>query len=465
MPRGYLALLIELHHPLPGPGQPIGDDWACAAVETYWPLLRAISALVDGGLDEALTIAVSPSWTALAADTAAQALAIAELDRRAGSSPGRSGGREALAPAEHWHALRAFAVDRWQGDLLAPLRRAGESGSVELIPTAASHAWLPGVAVEPVVACAQVHLAADDHAHTFGAPAAGLWLPHLAYLPGLEKTLAASGLRYFGVDAFSFRRGTVRPPADLFGPLVTTPGTAAFGVDPGLAQCVAVPEGRYARDPRYGDPAQSAHALGEHVAHFIESWRGRLEHAPHPHPHPPVCITGLSAHDLGGLWWRGADWLELSLRRLSNASPWALTTPGRYLDRFPDAPVGRPGPSAGGLLTVRPGGSDLIDRCHLAAEVLADAVDRRSSYGPLGRRALAQMTRLLLRAQSLDWHLPPGHGLPTDEGLARASHCLTDFAELAGLLAAGRLSAGRIAALEAGPAYLCDLDVDRLVDA
>src|SRR4051812_1829423 len=197
MSRGYLALVVELHHRLPGPGREPGRDWACAAVETYWPLLRAATAAADAGLAEVLTLAVSPSWTALAADPTAQALTRAELDRRADSPRGDR------AWADRWHTLRQFVVDRWASDPLGPLRRVHDSAAVEVIPTASSPAWLPAVVDQPVVARAQVVLAAADHAATFGARGAGLWLPHRAYRPGLERVIAGCGLRYFAVDAES----------------------------------------------------------------------------------------------------------------------------------------------------------------------------------------------------------------------------------------------------------------------
>src|SRR5205823_2210946 len=124
-------------------------------VETYWPLLRVLSGLAGRHADAALTVAVSPSWTALASDPTAQMLMRAELDRRARWS-------------DPWRTLRGFAVERWEADPLGPLRQAQDSGAIELIPTTASHTWLPSVATEPVLARAQVRLAAADFAQTFG---------------------------------------------------------------------------------------------------------------------------------------------------------------------------------------------------------------------------------------------------------------------------------------------------------
>ena len=145
MRRGYLALVLELHHRLPGPGEAVESAWGATAAETYWPILRELTRSADAGSAEVATVAVSPSWIALAADPIAQARTRAELDLRADRE---RGGRD----SEYWHALRRFAVDRFGDDLLTALRRAAESGAVEVIPLTAGHAWLPSVADSPIVA-------------------------------------------------------------------------------------------------------------------------------------------------------------------------------------------------------------------------------------------------------------------------------------------------------------------------
>jgi 1,4-alpha-glucan branching enzyme len=445
----YLALLVELHHPLPGPGAPVGPDWTEAAVEVYWPLLRVVSELVEDRAQSTLTLAISPGWTALAGDAGARRRVRAELERRA----------DASASAR---SLRRFVVDRWAEDLLGPVRHAAAAGAVELIPTTASQTWLPSVASDPVTARAQVLLAAADHAQVFGARPSGLWLPFLAYAPQLESILAEGGLRYFGVRRAEFLRGSVLPPDDVFGPLITPPGVAAFGISPEPAHGLTDPARRYARDPRYADGARADAAAADHASHFLARWRELAEACEGSRRPGAISVAAVSVHDLGGGWSHGPAWLGEVVRRLARLGDWTPITPGRYLDRHPEGTVGRPGPSAGGLLSVRPGGTDLLDRCRVAADALAVALDRRGSLGPLGRRALAQMARSLLQAQQLDWHLPPGRGIPVETALDRADRHLARFYELAGSLAARRLDPARLAALEAGPAYLPEIDPELL---
>lgn len=446
MARGSLALVIELHHPMPGPGEPFAAGWGAAAARLYWPLIRAIAGRADAGLSDGLTLAISPAWTALAADPSARAATLAELDRKA--DDGRP-------DAGRWHALRQLVVDRWAGDPLAALRRLGESRAIELIPTAASHAWLPAVLDEPTVARAQVGLAVADHALAYGAAPAGLWLPHLAYRPDLERALGESGVSYFGVDAAAFRRGTVRPPHDLLGPLVTRPGVAAFGVDPD-------PTAGVVRHPG-ADSDESPDTGRERGHRFVAAWRDTVAARAPEGDVWPISVAALSMHDLGRNGGAADAWLDAVLEDLGDGPPWRATTPGRYLERHPEGPLGRPGPSVGGLLTVRPGGADLLDRVLAAGEVLTAMVESPAAREGLGRRAAAQAIRGWLLAQALDWSLPESHAPGTEGGLRRAAARLDQFAELAAAVMTGRIDPIRLAHHEAGPPYLPDLDPALLI--
>jgi 1,4-alpha-glucan branching enzyme len=456
MPRGYLALVVELHHPMPGPGQDVGHDWAAACAETYWPILRALAAAADSGLSEVLTLAVSPAWIALASDPLGQYLTRLELDRRANSDGGRRGNA-------FWNELRQFVLDRWNGNPLAALRRCLDSGAVEVIGSTASHAWLPSLVHHAVTARAQVALAISDFAFHFASKPQGIWLPHRAYRPEFERTIARSGARYFGVDADAFRRGTIRSPLDIYGPLVTSAGVAAFAIDPNPTSELRELSSSFQRDLRNSDSATAVGAAHSHASGWVASWKHRIETAVRKRNRVvPIGVVALPTEMLGGDGTVGACWLERVIFELSASPDWLATTPGRYLDRYPEHALGRPGPSAGGWSSVRPHGSDLLDRLLVSADLLADLVAQPSRLGHLEQRALAQLTRSFLLAQSFDWHLPPGLGISAEHGLARADRRLSEFAELAGLISAGRVDPRRLSELEAGPAYLPAIDLEQL---
>jgi predicted glycosyl hydrolase (DUF1957 family) len=448
-----LALVLELHHPLAGPSDEVGSDWAAAAVSCYWPVLRALEQFAENPSGAALTLAISPSWMALAADFAARSAVASALGRRRGDGQIRPG-------------LVEFIVDHWDGDAVALLRRLGESGAVELIPTTSSHTWLPSVAGDPVVARAQVKLAVADHARRLGRRPSGIWLPFLAYLPGLETTLGEAGLRFFGVTAESFLRGTVLPPDHLFAPLVTAPGVAAFGVDPEPTMRIFDASSGFGRDERYRSAAGKTRAAARHAEEFLECWSRLAESRPTEQGCrvEPISVASLSAHDLMSVWpgGTGADWLEQVLLRLPEQQGVTAVSLSGYLDYQPTGIVGRPGPSAGGYLSARPGWSDLFDRCRVAAELLAFALEDHQAFGPSECCGLAQMTRCLLRAQQVDWAFPPGFGIDPETGLARASIHLERFYYLAGLLMAGRPDPSFLDEPDRAPLYLPEIDLQSL---
>ena len=54
--------------------------------------------------------------------------------------------------------------------------------------------------------------------------------------------MGEAGLRFFGVGSDEFLKGTIFPPAQVFGPMVTPSGVAVFGVSPDPSRPVVDPE-------------------------------------------------------------------------------------------------------------------------------------------------------------------------------------------------------------------------------
>jgi 1,4-alpha-glucan branching enzyme len=448
-----LALVLELHHPLPDAGAAVGTDWSWAAIETYWPILRALHRFAEDPGQTSVTLAVSPSWMALADDPAAQARVRVELETRLNDG--------AVDPSLH-----RFVTGTCESDALRLLRRWNAAGTVDVIPTTASHTWLPSVALDPIVARAQFGLAAADCAKRLEARPTGVWLPFLGYAPGLESAMAESGLRFFGVGADVFVRGTVLPPGRTSGPLVTPPGVAAFGVEPSPTAQAFDPQTGYGRDPRYADPAKAVRAAFEHSRHFVDLWRDQAFAAPTSEgaPTEPIRVVAFSAHDLARSWPSGGagEWLAQILERLKAVEGASATSLDRYLARNPIGPLGRPGTSPGGMLAARPADSDLFDRCRTAADLLTFVLEQRATLRPLERRTTAWMVRSLLRAQQVDWEVPFGRGVGPDVGLERAKRHLALFHELAGGLMSGKPDPRRLDQLDRGPAYLPEIDLNVL---
>lgn len=439
MPR--LALVVELHHPLPPPRSPVDPRWGAAVLDLHLPVLQALDRFAERPGDASLTLAVSPSWTAQAADPTADRLVKREFERR----------KAAGAVGE---GLARFFETRWRPGALGLLRCWSDAGSIDVIPTTATHTWLPSVADDPVIARAQIGLAAADHQRWTGRAPSGIWLPFLGYAPGLESTMAERGLRFFGVAADAFQRGEFSPPRGAAEPLITPPGVAAFGVvDAALTPAFDA------------DPATVEKAASEHARHFLNEWLKRTAAgAPDRETaRESLGVVALSPHDLARAWPKGGggEWLDQTLLGLASLDDASATSLDRYLDMNPVGLVGRPGASAGGMFAARPADSDLFDRCRAAADLLRFALERLRSPRPAELDVLTRMVRALLRAQQVDWSLPHGGGVDPQVGLQRAGESLGHFYELAAALMGGRAEATAPPPWP-GPAFLPEIDLEIL---
>lgn len=240
-PAGYLVLTLHTHLPfvLNHGRWPHGSDWLCeVAVECYVPLLRALRRLAESDSFPAVTLDLSPvlceqlaspSFPDEVATFLQQRLQSCEEARRHFQDTGQD---QLAALCDFWRTTYEAArreFDALEGDLLGGFRALAHRGAVELISTAATHAYLPLLSRDESVDL-QIRVAVASHARHFGHSPRGLWLPECAYRPryewtppvgprsgqvryrrrGLEEFLAAHGLRYFFTDVHLLRGGRAR---------------------------------------------------------------------------------------------------------------------------------------------------------------------------------------------------------------------------------------------------------------
>src|SRR5690606_39821661 len=106
-----------------------------------------------------------------------------------------------------------------KGGLLAALRCLADAGHVELLASAATHAYLPLLSPWPQAVRAQVQLGLDDFRRRFQRDAQGFWLPECGFDPAWEPELAAAGVRYVIVDAHGLLHARPRPAAGVYAPV------------------------------------------------------------------------------------------------------------------------------------------------------------------------------------------------------------------------------------------------------
>jgi len=227
MPEGYIVLVLHAHLPyvLSHGKWPYGSDWLCEATcETYIPLLNTLGTLAREGKRAGFTIGITPVLCEMLASPlfkrelrayAAEKISAASLDQR--SFRGRAQKGLALQASQwkaYYRSRLADFTDLYGEDLLAAFRRFQEEGQIEIIASAATHAYLPLLGLDSSVG-AQIKQGIETYRKHFGREPEGMWLPECAYRPetgpgpraplalprrGLEAFLAALHLKYFFVD-------------------------------------------------------------------------------------------------------------------------------------------------------------------------------------------------------------------------------------------------------------------------
>ncbi len=223
MPEGYVVLVLHCHLPyvLSHGKWPHGSDWLCeAASETYLPLLNLIGGLQGRGLSARFTVGITPVLCEMLAsplfpptfkEYLGEKIRAAAFDRQSFVDKGDV---VMAALAEGWQSFYESRLtdftDLYKEDLPAAFRQFQDDGQVEIITSAATHAYLPLLDLDSAINAQIAEGVASYKKHFLRAPR-GMWLPECAYRPeshgpdgrvrpGLEAFLAAQGLKYFFVD-------------------------------------------------------------------------------------------------------------------------------------------------------------------------------------------------------------------------------------------------------------------------
>src|SRR5262245_17367707 len=205
MPQGYLALVLHAHLPYvrhPEHDRFLEEDWLFEAVtETYIPLLNVFQGLLRDGVDFRLTMSLTPPLVSMLQDDLLREridhhlhrmgeLVDKELERT------RFDGHLSYL-ARYYRAELDAILKTWNdcdGDLIRPFRALQERGVLEIITCGATHGYLPLMQIHPEAVWAQIKVAADHYARSFGRAPRGIWLPECAYYEGVDELLADAGI-------------------------------------------------------------------------------------------------------------------------------------------------------------------------------------------------------------------------------------------------------------------------------
>lgn len=464
MLRGYLSLVLHAHLPYirhPEKENYLEEKWFFEALtETYIPLIRIFDGLLDDGVDFRVTVSLSPPLISMMADDLLRKRYLMHLDQiieLAGRETERTAGTEFEGTAhmylERFREIRDIFVNRYGTNLLQAFRKFREKGCVELITSCATHGFLPLMKRKESIR-AQVAVAVDLFTRHFGSPPRGIWLPECGYTPGIDEILKAYGIQFFFTDTHGIMFATPSPVHGIYAPLYTPGGVAAFGRDPETSKQVWDMNQGYPGDywyrefyrdigydldidyvgPYVGEnnlridtgikyyritgktdqkevynPAAAAERAAEHASNFMFNREKQMEHLASRMDRLPIVVSTYDAELFGHWWYEGPDWIDFLLRKLHYDQDTVKTiTPWEYLNLYPtnqvaSLPMASWGHKGYNEVWLSPPNDWIYRHLHKAETRMTETAQANPAPEGLRKRALNQMARELLLAQSSDW--------------------------------------------------------------
>ncbi len=384
MRLGHLVLVLHSHIPYVrrAGAWPFGEEVLFEAMaETYLPLLDLLYDLLAAGIHPKVTIGLTPILVEQLGDAGILGRFeqyLTEKRRAAGHDRARFAFQHAAelerlaAWYEDWYgrSLDGFR-NRYCRELPAAFRALQDAGAIEVLTSAATHAYLPLLERRSAL-YAQLATGVASYRRVFGRPPRGVWLPECGYRPGVERLVGQNGLDYFFTDGHVL--GGTGPDQAIVGPYpgVVAPRfvataqprpavsgrsvfepywvgrsrVAVFAREQATGRQVWSATEGYPGDFAYrefhkrddvsglqywrisdgaGDlaakrpyqPAAAAARAAEHAAHFVGLLEHRLAAARRNGDVPPVLVAAYDTELFGHWWFEGITWLGLVLRQLA----------------------------------------------------------------------------------------------------------------------------------------------------
>ncbi|MEY2546968.1 MAG: 1,4-alpha-glucan branching enzyme [Verrucomicrobiota bacterium] len=462
MPSGYLALILHAHLPFvrhPEQEHFLEEEWLFEAItETYIPLLQMMQRLERDRVPFKLTMSVTPTLCAMLGDELLRERYVEHvdllIDLMQRECERTHGDPKLFELAQFYCALfvesRRYFVEEWNCDLIAVFRKLRETGSLEIIASAATHGVLPLHPRESQRA--QVLLGRDIYVDLFHVDPTGFWLPECAYAPGLENILQEANIRWFVLDAHGLIFANPRPRRAIYAPCFTPSGVAAFARDRDSSRQVWSATEGYPGDPAYrefyrdigwelplehlgpvargmrkfsgvkyyritgGDKIDkqlydrdaAVKAADAHAAHFLERRQWQLRELSDLDV-DPIIVAPFDAELFGHWWFEGPRFLELLIRKAAQQDEIRLTTPSEYLAAHPTQQTLQPAASTWGEnghleVWLHPSNAWIYPRLHSAERTMTELARKHmSDPSTTLDRVLKQLARELLLAQASDW--------------------------------------------------------------
>lgn len=513
MSKGFLAVVLHAHLPFvrhPEHRRFFEENWLFEAVtECYIPLLGCLDRLAADGVGFRLTLSLSPPLLTMLRDELLQNRYLNYLKSRIDLSASEKK-RTRNQPDMHrlacfYHdffseTLQAYTV-RYKGDLVRAFVNHHRQGRLELMTSAATHGFLPLLAVNPAAVRSQITVGVEAFRQFTGIEPAGFWLPECGYYPGLEAVLKDAGARYFFTDSHAILNATAQPEQGVYAPLDCGNGVAAFGRDPEsseqvwsarqgypgdfdyrdyyrdigfdldasyLAPYLPDPETRSPTGLKYYritgidtekqlyDPVKARLKAERHARDFIARRCARIARLNADNGRPPIIVAPYDAELFGHWWFEGPHWLEAVFRQAAaHADMIETKSCSDYLALHPGPQIATPSASSWGengyfSYWINASNDWIYPYIHQAGQQLQSLIAELKglSVNDVQTRTLNQAVRSLLLAQASDWPFILKSGTTVDYAAKRLKDALARFNYLYDGITKGKIDERYLTALE-----------------
>jgi 1,4-alpha-glucan branching enzyme len=493
-PKGYVCIVLHAHLPYVRHQECeyfLEESWLFEAItETYVPLLVILENLSSDGVPFKITLSMTPPLTSMLADPMLQERYLRHIGRlielaqkecvRTKHQPEFNA--TARMYLDKFNMCRYVFAEVNQCNIVAGFKRLQDQGVLEIITCAATHGFLPNMQFNPNAVRAQIGIAVDSYQGFFGRKPAGIWLPECGYYQGLETFLEAAGILYFFLDAHGILFAEPRPKYGVFAPIFCNDSNvAAFGRDLESSKSVWSSKEGYPGDPDYREfyrdigfdldidyirpyidpigirintgvkyyritgptdrkePYNRAAALEKaavHAGNFMFNREKQVEYLSSIMDRRPIVVAPYDAELFGHWWYEGPDWLNYLIRKVAfDQDTIALCSPSDYLSENPRNQICAPSFSSWGFKGYSEvwldGSNDWLYRhLHKMEERMVACAQQHPGADGALRRALNQMARELLLAQSSDWAFIMKNGTMVQYAVRRSKEHIANFSRL-----------------------------------
>ncbi len=542
MAIGAFTFVLHSHFPyarLAG-RWPHGEEWIHdAASETYIPLLQTLYDLKADAVEYKLTIGITPVLAEQLADPlivehfeqylddkiASAKSDIVYFSDNPDASPNTADPH--LRYMAEWYRdwytnIKSAFQTRFNRDIIGAFKQLQDEGFVEMLTSAASHAYLPLLQEESSLH-AQIKAGVSTYKRLFGRAPRAIWLPECAYRPGIETILAKNEIKTFfsethavnggqpvGVAAGdvlgpygSVKRHYVIPPAStgetpnrdhttFKAYRVAESDVAVIGRNNRTGQQVWSLDWGYPGDFDYREfhkksgtsglqywrvtgaktdlahkdyyhPEWAAYKVDQHAEHFAHLVGDLLRDYYNDTDEPGLIASNFDAELFGHWWFEGVNWLGRVLRHLAQNPDVDLTTASDFLAAHqPQESISLPESSwgAGGKHFVWNNGETrwMWPAIHEAEKRMATLATQFDAPDDDTRAVLNQAAREVLLLQSSDWPFLITTGQAREYAIQRFTRHVDRFNELADSLESGKPDTTRAAEFFEIDRILPDID-------